>query len=71
MSKSIEEIRETFNHFDKDGNGTIDAAEFKELLDALGAVCSDEELAAGIQILDSDKNGTIDFDEFKDWWGDQ
>jgi len=69
MSKSEEEIRETFLHFDRDGNGTIDVAEFAALLAALGASAGAEELAAGLEALDSNRNGRIDFDEFAAWWG--
>ena len=70
MSKSKEELLETFKHFDRDGNGSIDADEFKELLYALGAVVTDEEVATGLEALDADRNGRIDFEEFADWWND-
>jgi Ca2+-binding EF-hand superfamily protein len=69
VSKSEEEIRETFEHFDRDGNGAIDVAEFAALLAALGASAGAEELAAGLEALDSNRNGRIDFDEFAAWWG--
>ncbi len=69
MSKSTEEIRETFRHFDRDGNGTIDIAEFAALMKALGAAGGPEELAAGLEALDSNRNGRIDFEEFAAWWG--
>ncbi|MDF1662328.1 MAG: EF-hand domain-containing protein [Planctomycetota bacterium] len=71
MAKSKEELLETFKHFDRDGNGSIDAQEFKELLYALGAVVTDEEVATGLDVLDADKNGRIDFEEFCVWWTDQ
>lgn len=69
MSKSKEEIRETFEHFDRDSNGTMDAVEFAALLQALGAAGGPEELAAGLEALDSNRNGRIDFNEFATWWG--
>ncbi len=69
MSKSKEEIRETFQHFDRDGNGTMDIAEFSDLMKALGATGGPDELAAGLEALDSNRNGRIDFDEFAAWWG--
>jgi len=69
MSKSNEEIRATFQHFDRDGNGTMDTDEFSALLTALGADPGPEELAAGLEALDSNRNGRIDFEEFAAWWG--
>lgn len=71
MSKSEEEIRETFNHFDRNGNGTIEVGEFVRLLQALGADSSSEEVAAGLEALDSDGNGLIDYAEFVAWWADR
>jgi calmodulin len=68
--EDIEEIRDIFNHFDKDKNGTIDAEELAALLEALGADMSDEEMAIGLSVVDADGNGTIEFDEFAAWWTD-
>ena len=70
MTKSKEELRETFKHFDRDGNGWIDSGELKELLFSLGAVVTDEEVALGLEVLDSNQNGKIEFEEFVDWWTD-
>ena len=65
------ELRETFDHFDRDNNNTIDRAELGELLDALGADMNDEEKQVGFDIIDSNRNGAIDYKEFRIWWGDQ
>jgi calmodulin len=67
----LDEIREIFDHFDKDGNGTIEAVEFAALLQALGADMEDAEVAIGLEALDTDGNGRIDFDEFVSWWADR
>ena len=69
MSKSKEEIRETFQHFDRDGNGTMDIAEFGDLMKALGTAGDADELKAGLEALDNNRNGRIDFEEFAAWWG--
>lgn len=71
MDKDPEEIREIFDHFDKDGNGTIDPNEFGELLDALGSGFSDQEAAVGLQAIDLNNNGRIEFDEFLKWWNER
>ncbi len=62
------EIREIFDHFDKDSNGTIEVNEFADLLDALGAEMSAEEVRVGLDVLDTNRNGRIDFHEFVEWW---
>lgn len=62
------ELRETFEYFDRDHNGTIDRDEFTQLLDALGAEMSAEEASIGFEIIDADGNGVIEFREFLDWW---
>ncbi len=67
----IEEIRETFDYFDADGNGTIEKAEFAKLLDALGAEMEPEEVDIGFDMIDADDNQSIDFDEFIGWWQDR
>ncbi len=63
-----EEMREVFEHFDRDGNGVIDPDEFAALCRALGAGFTDAELAAGRDAIDLDSNGMIEFDEFAAWW---
>jgi len=65
------EIREIFSHYDADGNGTIERSEFANLLRALDADMSEEEVSAGLEALDDNHNGRIDFDEFVAWWGDR
>lgn len=59
------EFKETFNKFDADGNGHIDAKEVRDVLMACG-----EKDVPGFKVrqlieeVDSNKNGTIEFDEF-------
>ena len=66
-----DELKEIFSHFDKDGNQVIDRSEFNNLLDALGAEMSKEEVKMGLAALDTNNNGTIEFDEFVAWWTDR
>ena len=67
----IEEIREIFVHFDRDSSGTIDRGELRQLLEAMEAECSDEELETGLKEIDSNQNGRIEFREFLRWWSDR
>lgn len=63
-----DELRETFDHFDTDDNGTIDFAEFTSLMDALGSEMTDEEMEIGFEEIDEDQDGYIEFEEFLTWW---
>lgn len=70
MEHSRNELRETFDAFDRDHNGSIDFQEFLELLKALRADCDEATARVGWKVIDSDNSGTIDFEEFVTWWGD-
>jgi Ca2+-binding EF-hand superfamily protein len=67
---ALEELREIFEHFDKDHNGVIDRQEFAELLAALSAGMSKAEADVGFREVDTNKNGVIEFREFVRWWRD-
>jgi len=60
----LDEFREAFNSFDKDGGGSIDAKELKDLMASVGQNPTDDELAEMIRIADADGTGDIDFAEF-------
>lgn len=62
------ELRDIFDHYDRDGNGVIDRDEFARLVRALDASVPDDEIGTGLAIVDEDANGTIEFDEFVHWW---
>ena len=64
----IEELREIFLHYDHNGNGVIDRAEFGALLEALDAQLTEEEIDAGLRAIDDNRNGQIEFEEFIEWW---
>lgn len=65
------DLREVFARFDRDRNGTMDARELAQLLEALGEEPDDEELSAAMKRLDTDKNGRISFEELAAWWNDR
>ena len=60
----LEEFREAFNAFDKDGGGSIDKEELLELFKSLGQTPTDDEIDKMVKAADTDGNGTIDFEEF-------
>lgn len=66
------DLRDAFNLFDTDGNGTIDIKEMKAALDAMGF-----ETPSGVTIyqmigeIDKDRSGSVDFDEFVEFFTQQ
>ena len=56
--------REAFKLFDKDGNGTIELDELRQVMCSLGQTPTESELNQIIADADMDGDGTIDFDEF-------
>lgn len=59
--EQIEEFREAFALFDKDGDGCINNKELKTVLRSLGHNPSKEELEVFTTLVDEDRSGTIDF----------
>ena len=57
-------FKETFDLYDKNGDGHITKDELREVLGKLGQKPSDAEIAEFIKVCDTDKNGTIEFKEF-------
>jgi len=64
----LEELRETFEFNDLDGDGRIELDEFINMLANLEADTNVEEARIGFREIDDDQDGLIDFDEFVDWW---
>jgi len=66
----IDELREAFSTFDKDGSGSITADElgemFKSLMPASFSKLKNDDLTKIVAKFDKNKDGTIDFDEFLD-----
>jgi Ca2+-binding EF-hand superfamily protein len=60
----IEEYREAFKLFDKDGSGSISHQEFFRCLKNLGQNVTKEEAQALVKELDEDNSGEISFEEF-------
>ena len=68
---SEEELRENFEHFDRDGDGSLTRDEFGELMNALGAVEPGMDPGRGFSSIDTDGSGAIEFDEFARWFRGQ
>ena len=62
--EQIEFFKESFNRFDKDGNGFINTHELASILRSLGQKHTEAELQEIISEVDIDGNGSIDFPEF-------
>ena len=63
-----EELQESFDYNDPNGDGRIDYTEFVGLLEALNADIPDEQSRLGFGEIDSDRDGAIGFEEFVAWW---
>ncbi len=62
------ELHATFQHFDKDGNDTISAKEFQDMIyEVKGEVLDKKALKQALKEVDRDGNGVVDFNEFV-WW---
>ena len=60
----MEEFKQAFALFDKDGNGHVDAGELGQVLASLGQIPTEGEIQRMINEVDGDLNGTIEFPEF-------
>ena len=60
----IQEFRDAFTLFDKDGDGTITTQELAIVMRSLGQHPKEEELADMISEVDADGSGELDFSEF-------
>ena len=60
----IDEFRQAFNLFDKDGDGHVSESELRIVFDSLGQTPSTEDLREMIAEVDVDGSGEIEFVEF-------
>ena len=58
-------LLDLFRDWDRNGDGLIDAKEFRYAVAALGYDASREDLDVLFNELDADGNGTLEYDEFK------
>ncbi|CAD5116918.1 DgyrCDS5759 [Dimorphilus gyrociliatus] len=65
--EDLDDLRDIFKRFDKDGNGEITSDELAEMMTFLGInerSANEETAKAIVKGVDKNKNGAIDFDEF-------
>jgi Ca2+-binding EF-hand superfamily protein/ankyrin repeat protein len=58
----------TFQKFDQDNSGILDASELTKLIEALGGNFTEEEVQQAIQEIDQDGSNSIEISEFVLWW---
>ncbi|OQV22258.1 putative Calmodulin [Hypsibius exemplaris] len=62
--KQISEFKESFDHFDRNGDHYITIKELKHVMEKLGFKPTASELKSFMDEADHDRNGKIDFPEF-------
>jgi myosin light chain 6 len=60
---NVEDFVEGLRVFDKDGNGTISAAELRHVLTSLGEKLTDEDVTCLLQNID-EASGQVNYEEF-------
>mmetsp|Transcript_96290 Transcript_96290/g.257524 ORF Transcript_96290/g.257524 Transcript_96290/m.257524 type:complete len:194 (+) Transcript_96290:49-630(+) len=60
----LTEFHEIFNLIDRDGSGSIDAAELATLVESVGMRMTEDDVEAIMKDADVDGSGTIEFEEF-------
>ncbi|XP_073943474.1 troponin C, isoallergen Bla g 6.0101-like [Choristoneura fumiferana] len=60
----VNELREAFRLYDKEGNGYITTDVLKEIFRELDNTITADDLDTMIDEIDSDGSGTVDFEEF-------
>ncbi len=63
-----QEVREIFDHYDRDNDGVIELPEFARICEAAGLAMEEDELATGYADVDRDSDGKISWAEFVGWW---
>ncbi|KAF8984719.1 Calmodulin-like protein 5 [Entomortierella lignicola] len=62
--EQITELKESFNTFDRNGDGSINVSELRPLLKLVGRDYSKASVESAMAEFDTNKDQHIDFDEF-------
>jgi Ca2+-binding EF-hand superfamily protein len=65
----VDRIKQIFNQFDRNKNGSIDKKELYTLSIALNNPLSPAELQDFMRAFDKDNSSSISWEEFIDYWG--
>ena len=68
-NNEVDRIKQIFNQFDKNKNGSIDKKELYTLSIALNNPLSPAELQDFMRSFDKDNSSSISWEEFIDYWG--
>ncbi len=68
VERRADKIRELFETFDIDGDGTIDEIEFAEVIRFLRIPIAPEEFTPTFMTIDTDSTGSISLAEFSVWY---
>ena len=63
-SAQLDEYKEAYLLFDKNGDGRVDAIELQQVLNSLGVFPKDDEVKDMVNEIDVHNTGSIEFDEF-------
>ncbi|KAK3611406.1 hypothetical protein CHS0354_034853 [Potamilus streckersoni] len=66
-----ERIRDSFENFDKDGSGTLNARELADALRLTGLNPTDKEVAEILKKQDKNRDGLLSYDEYREIVGPQ
>ncbi|MCB9759712.1 MAG: EF-hand domain-containing protein [Alphaproteobacteria bacterium] len=66
--EELADLRETFDYYDRNKNGSIDIRELDGLMESLDVELTPDQLKVALMSLDADGSGVIEFEEFVDWW---
>ncbi|KAL3881039.1 hypothetical protein ACJMK2_033239 [Sinanodonta woodiana] len=71
-NKQIEErIRDSFEHYDTDGSGTLNARELANALRLTGLNPTDKEVVQILNSVDKDRDGVLSYSEYREIVGPQ
>jgi len=68
MQKPPQVSKIIFQKYDKDGCGSIDISDFRNLCYELGHFLPDQNLEFALKMMDKNGDGRIEYDEFLKWW---
>merc|ERR1711998_687412 len=66
--KVAKELKEMFDRYDADNNGTLDIGELKYFAAQMGAPLDKQELKDAMGEMDKDNSGSVSFEELYQWW---